>query len=359
MIETVFHSADLDATDRFAAWCDDVCAYHAPYALSSPHTADFAASLGLLRLGPVTVSVVATPSLHAQRSPRLIRASDPEAYVVTLVRRGTLCVTRAGTETEVRAGQLMVSDTSRPLRSSLAAHAGRAELVHVVVPHALLPVPADVVERAGATPVSGDQGVGALLSRSLARLVTDPVPYGPAAAACLGHAAIELSAAALLAHQQTGDVPHPERLPQALSTRVHAYIQDHLGDVDLTPTRIAEAHHISIRSLYRLFESQGTSLAELIRELRLDGARRDLADPLHGGQPIGAIAARWGFRRAGDFTRAFRAAYGVPPGDYRRRAGRGTTGRLCTEVGTECALPGVPAPADSSRTGHGDSRLVR
>ncbi|MEV5824726.1 helix-turn-helix domain-containing protein [Spirillospora sp. NPDC052242] len=50
------------------------------------------------------------------------------------------------------------------------------------------------------------------------------------------------------------------------------------------------------------------------------GARRrwDLADPALRGVPVGQIAARWGFSHPAVFTRAFRAAYGVTPSEYRR-----------------------------------------
>lgn len=36
--------------------------------------------------------------------------------------------------------------------------------------------------------------------------------------------------------------------------------------------------------------------------------------------PIHAIATRWGFARAADFTRAFRTTHGVPPRAYRHKA---------------------------------------
>jgi AraC-like DNA-binding protein len=35
---------------------------------------------------------------------------------------------------------------------------------------------------------------------------------------------------------------------------------------------------------------------------------------------VHAVAARWGFPRAAEFTRAFRSAYGVPPGELREQA---------------------------------------
>jgi AraC-like DNA-binding protein len=35
---------------------------------------------------------------------------------------------------------------------------------------------------------------------------------------------------------------------------------------------------------------------------------------------VGAIAARWGLIDAAHFSRLFRAAYGLPPGEYRLAA---------------------------------------
>ena len=52
---------------------------------------------------------------------------------------------------------------------------------------------------------------------------------------------------------------------------------------------------------------------------RLSGARRDLADPALHDLPIHRIATRWGFTDHATFTRAFHAANGIPPRDYRRR----------------------------------------
>ena len=45
--------------------------------------------------------------------------------------------------------------------------------------------------------------------------------------------------------------------------------------------------------------------------------RQDLLDPALGDRPVSAVGARWGFPDAAAFSRAFRAAYGLPPGEYR------------------------------------------
>ncbi|MFF5430397.1 helix-turn-helix domain-containing protein [Streptomyces griseofuscus] len=50
------------------------------------------------------------------------------------------------------------------------------------------------------------------------------------------------------------------------------------------------------------------------------GRRRDLADPALRDMPVHHIADRWGFKGHPTFTRAFRAAFGTSPQDYRNGA---------------------------------------
>lgn len=80
---------------------------------------------------------------------------------------------------------------------------------------------------------------------------------------------------------------------------------------------IAAAHHISVRYLHRLFEAEDKTVASWIRGRRLERSRLDLLDPALAGRPVSAIGARWGFTSAIHFSRAFRAVYGLPPGEYR------------------------------------------
>jgi AraC-like DNA-binding protein len=123
---------------------------------------------------------------------------------------------------------------------------------------------------------------------------------------------------ALFAHALDADnsLP-PETHRQNLVLRIRAFVHQHLHDRQLTPCSIAAAHHISRSYLYRLFENEEESIAAWIRGQRLEHARRDLTEPAMCTIPIHAIAARWGFTHAADFTRAFRTAYGMAPRDYR------------------------------------------
>src|SRR5207247_2046030 len=89
------------------------------------------------------------------------------------------------------------------------------------------------------------------------------------------------------------------------------------GDPELSPAAIAAAHHISRRLLYKLFQEQGETVASWIRARRLERCQQDLLDPAQAARPVAAVALRWGFRSSIHFTRLFRAAYGLPPHEYR------------------------------------------
>ncbi len=80
---------------------------------------------------------------------------------------------------------------------------------------------------------------------------------------------------------------------------------------------IAAAHHMSLRSLQQLFHDEGLTVAGWIGRRRLERCRRDLADPALASRPVAAIATRWGFSSADDFSRAFRAVHGLPLAEYR------------------------------------------
>jgi AraC-like DNA-binding protein len=179
-----------------------------------------------------------------------------------------------------------------------------------------------------------DPGIGTLASRLLAQLATGMDHYTPAEAARLTTAALEVLAVRLARALDADRSVPPETRHRALLTAIHAFIQRHMSDPDLSPETIATAHHISLRLLHKLFNEEGETVAGWIRTRRLEGTRRDLADPAQASRPVAALAAHWGFRDATSFSRTFRAAYGLPPHQYRLTSNPG----YCD--------PGEPTPAD-------------
>ncbi|GLQ93087.1 helix-turn-helix domain-containing protein [Dyella acidisoli] len=100
----------------------------------------------------------------------------------------------------------------------------------------------------------------------------------------------------------------------AMLGRIKHYIDRHLHSSELAPEKILSNFPLARATLYRLFEDEG-GLNHYIRNCRLRAA----ADELVRSRSIAVaqIGSRLGFSCASDFTRAFRRAYGVAPGEFR------------------------------------------
>ncbi|WP_169789088.1 helix-turn-helix domain-containing protein [Nonomuraea candida] len=245
---------------------------------------------------------------------------EPAAYQLVLQTRGRLRVAHAGGRAVLGPSRLALYDASLPFRAEPEPGGGPAACVLVAVPRELMPVPARAVRRLLGVPLSAETGIGALAAGTLARIADDLDRYRPPDAFRLSGLVVDLLAA-LVAHElETRSPAAPGRADELLLLRVQSFILRHLGDPDLSPRGIAAAHHISLRSLHRLFSGHGDSVCGWIRRRRLERCRRDLADPLLAGHPVHAIAARWGLGNPAHFSQLFRAAYEVNPGAYRAAA---------------------------------------
>jgi AraC-like DNA-binding protein len=203
--------------------------------------------------------------------------------------------------------------------------AGLLEGAVARVPKALLPIPRERVERLAGRRLPDTGGVGALLRRFVADLVDEEETFRPADGPRLGMVLLDLLTAFLAVATEApggpgGGTVVPLNPRAELTLRIRAYIEEHLPDHGLGPRSVAAAHHISVSYLHRLFQDAGTTVAAWIRGLRLDRARQDLSDPALLDLPVYVVAERWGFANPADFSRAFRARYGLPPKEFRRKA---------------------------------------
>jgi AraC-like DNA-binding protein len=83
----------------------------------------------------------------------------------------------------------------------------------------------------------------------------------------------------------------------------------------LSPSTIAAAHAVSVRTLYSAVDGLGMSLGGYLRYRRLARSHDDL---LFGSDPVAVVALRWGFASPAHFSRVFRDRYGIPPSRLRR-----------------------------------------
>ena len=100
---------------------------------------------------------------------------------------------------------------------------------------------------------------------------------------------------------------------QRVVARVHELILAQ-RDQAVTVAELCAQAHVSRRTLQYCFEDVlGMSPNTYLRRVRLNGARRQLLDPQARHQPIGMVAADWGFGSFSQFSSDYRSLFGECP----------------------------------------------
>jgi AraC-like DNA-binding protein len=92
-----------------------------------------------------------------------------------------------------------------------------------------------------------------------------------------------------------------------------------LNEPGLGGEDVARRQGISTRYLHKLFETEGESFSEYVRDRRVELAYRMLQSP-SGERRISAIAFDCGFGDISNFNRAFRRRYGVTPSELQAQS---------------------------------------
>jgi AraC-like DNA-binding protein len=97
-------------------------------------------------------------------------------------------------------------------------------------------------------------------------------------------------------------------------------INQNLHKPDLCVGEIARLCGLSVRYVQRLFSDEEFTASEYIRRQRLEGCKKQLADPAWLHHSITEIAFNWGFNSSAHFARVFKAQCGINAREFRSRA---------------------------------------
>ncbi|HEY7489362.1 MAG TPA: helix-turn-helix domain-containing protein [Streptosporangiaceae bacterium] len=312
----LIRTRDVPAKLRLDAWKSVVCDTLGPLDMRADPDVPLRGEIGAGRLGPVVVGTVRTATPHSvHRTAGLIRNDGRELYRVVLIMSGSVLLRQGDRTARLRRGEFAIYDFNRPYELRYEA---AVRLAVFGFPHEMLALPADPVAQLAAVPIVTDEGTGAIAAPLLRRVALDLETYQPASASRLSSVVMNVVTATVAERVElTGSLPVEER-QRTLLLRIHEFVEQHLGEIDLGPAVVAAAHHISVRHLHRLFERQHTTVAAWIRHRRLERCRADLADPALVALPVSAVACRWGLPDSAQFSRMFRRTYGASPAEYRR-----------------------------------------
>lgn len=270
--------------------------------------------MNLWRFGRTSVFTTDATGFRLVRTPQHVRLESPPVIALAVQARAVGRFSQFGDDQVVRTGQLMLTDLTAPYAFSWSGVGGSRAFQ---VPADQLGLPPEVIR--AAAPRLTSSPLHDLVRDHLLRLVRegDTLAADPGAAA-LGAATVELVRALLISVASPDARLTDEVRAETLLTRVLAWARGHLTDPDLDARRIAAAHNVSVRQLYKVCAAGGVSLEQWLIAERLELARAELVAPSRRHRSIAAVAHSCGFADPSHFARRFRAAYGRSPREYQR-----------------------------------------
>ena len=305
----VFDTISVPERSRLDEWRTQTAEALFPMSISTASPRPFRARLVAHELGPTAICRVTAEPNVCLRTARDIAAGDPELLRILVLRHGRTHVEQGDRACTITDGDIVVYDSTRPF----AVDAQRPfDLVVCGLPLSALGGHADRLRGLAATRIPARSPIARMFAGFVGD-VAQELADGRVSGAELELADTLIAFSRALARADAED----GRATDTRLARIQAYMDRHIGDPELSPARIAAAHFVSTRSLHRMFESEGTSVSSWLRNRRLDGCRRDLADPSLAEQTVAAIARRWGWTDPARFSRRFREAYGRSPSELR------------------------------------------
>ena len=304
----VLDTADMASADRKDAVRSVVERMSVPTTVSFVGPATSTSRMDAWQIGVVSGLRHEGQPMRLRRTSRHVRQDAPEVVSLMVQLRGRSLHEQYDQLHETGVGHLVMAD----LTGSYRSETGEATLA-TYVSYADLQLGVDVgrqaMHRLRASPLYD------LVRHHLMQVGKHAGTEDRAVAASVGSATVDLVRGLLLSaatEPREHDVAH-----ETLEARIEAHVRGHLGDPELSPSSVAGALHVSVRALHKAWSVRETTLMDWVTQERLAGARRDLAQA-HGAFTVAATARRWGFSDPAHFTRRFRAAYGIPPSEWRR-----------------------------------------
>ena len=259
------------------------------------------------------VTQITAPAARTIRSPRLIRHLPADHWVITRLLAGTTSIETPRGTLEVHQGQSFIWSLGQVSTSQRS----KIDRVDLLLSRDTFRDIAPLLDTATGSVLDTPLGqlLGELVPTLVQRLTLLPDTDAPhltgaiskLVAACVAPSAERVEAARVLI-----DVGRLERVRQTVRT--------HLQSPLLGPQMLCRNVGMSRSNLYRLLESEG-GVTSYIQRHRLTEAHSRLSDS-RNTQSIASMARDLCFTASSSFSRAFRAMFGVSPGEVRAASAR-------------------------------------
>ena len=308
------NTVGLPAREQFDFWREAVCDEFVKLDCKQTEAGGFRGEIrGGIGVPNLKFSeVISDPQLVERTRHQIAKSTEAEFLIsFQLAKQGL--VRQSGREALLKPGHFALYDSTQPY--SLTFNERFHQFV-VQIPHKVLARHLVNPEQYTAIPISGESGLGAVLTRFIFSLVKE-INSAQSVPAELSENLVNMIALAFSSSIMLEQFGDQTAVRESLKQRIRQYIANNLRDQNLSNQCIADSQGISIRYLHKLFQGEDETLHTFILNRRLAKARELLQDPVHVGNSIEQIAYSLGFASPSHFSRSFKKHFGASPSDYR------------------------------------------
>lgn len=290
----------------FDAWrelCRPVYDLH----LTTP-AGPFAAHWALRSVDGMVFTDVTFDAHALEHDPRRLRRYDNDFLLLEFYQQGSGRGVVGDAPTWIDEGRIHLVDFSKRYKTVT----GRVRTRGVLIPHRSVGYDPARDRPYLSIPVAAPEGrMLTVAFRTLFEQIARPDLAVPSRLAAASAAIVQ---ELLLSSRAPAQADSSDLVARCRDDAICSHIEAHLDDPDLGVEQLCRVFHVSRATLYRRFAAVG-GISALIRARRLDRCRAELEARPTRTSKVRAVAERWGFFDASDFSRAFKRRFGMTPSE--------------------------------------------
>lgn len=299
----------IEERERFSFWREVICRNVFNVSVqASPKR--FSASITARSYGAFRFATCESTAYEIHRTQKDISNESADHYLVWLQLRGHTLLTQRNESIEFGCNDIVIADGRRPYHATLFDDDQYRRQAIAVLPRSVIESRTPWLRRRPLHKFAASSVYTDLARRHLIQLTSDDLT-----GAEIGLLTENLcNLLTLLGH---GDTPVNRVQPELQLEAVLDYCRRNLRNPNLSPDIVAAQFDISTRTLHLRFEKIEKTFGRWLLEARLDACSDALRKPLRANRGISEIAYGCGFNDLSYFNKAFRARFGMPPGEWR------------------------------------------
>lgn len=305
-----FDVRSLPSAQRFQFWQEAICETYLTVDCQKLDEAPLEGFIDAYSLGELTLSQVYTPAMNYVRGVNELKKSNEEYFQLILAVKGDVILEQRGSQSRIKPGEMVIYSSTE---HSQCICLGDTYNSVIKIPRVLLADRIDRVDEISATILDCHTPIG-MLTRNLISECLNTAKHNVDYGTLFSNGVLDILASAIESNLPSASTPKGS---PALA-KIKKHIEQRLSDPDLSVLLIAEQNNVSVRTLNRLFASEGTTTMRWVWNRRLAHSHRMLSEG--NARQVSQVAFDCGFNDLSHFSKVFKKRYGVTPQNILRNA---------------------------------------